>query len=437
MKKLMSLVSFLMLFSSYALFSMEGFESAAEAVGQKAHEKDDAWQGTYAFTCADVAYNGNTLRTLAQFVRDFKDVHPLSEEAPQLHMAEFDQEPTRGPQLLGQRIMHRGNLRCLNGRNCVISCKGPEVSIGDDTDVETFPRFCSVVGHGEELLLVANDGSLHPAGPTDMDKLGHREFVREFGDKKPRFNFVDSSYVSPTGLLPMRFKLGGESKVQTHVGLYDVRQWTLVRLIDFQEAHEETTRFFARPCDQTIVVVYENDGLADCAQLYDPRTGTLEKNIVIDSSRDVRTLFGKTTCHPDWLVPAHNPNVVAVVQNNSQLHGEIVSRFDWRKENEPISSSPSEGLYESGAISDDGEKIAIGLMDCQDSYKFELHEFTYNNGDESDDVIMVPARVKRHSLSVARSQNDGGIREVRVEEPTPSEGQEDESSGGWFSWLSW
>ncbi len=345
----------LMLFSSCAMMAME--------------PETGKWNaGIYA--CVDAQYSGNNLRALARALKDRKDMRPLmacsSEEEPDLRMIDGSGEGLLSECPVGQQIPHQGNLRCLNGKDCVISQGKNGVCIADGTRVANFPGASTVVGNGDDLLLVAHDGSLHSCAA--MDGLPWNLAIAQ----RPQ-PIVDSSYVSPTGLLPMRFQLGGESSPQAHIGLYDVTQHVLVRLIDFKKVHQDSTRVLARPCDQAMVVVSNKD-FSHSAQLYDPRTGTFEKSVTVkvESSR-YREHFGRVVRDPDWLVPAHNLNTLVAIYGSRTL-----CQCDWRQEKlQALWSMGGEGFYESGAISDDGTKVAVVLEDStRETYQSLLHEIT-------------------------------------------------------------
>jgi hypothetical protein len=359
------------------------------------------------FACVDAQYSGNNLRALAKALKDRRDMSPLMacflEEEPDLHMIDGSGEGYLSECPVGQKIPFRGNLRCLNDKDCVISHDKNGVCIADGSRVGSFAGACTVVGNGEDLLLVANDGSLHSyaaiAAMREREWLPYNLVIAQ--KYRSTYDTVDSSHVSPTGLLPMRFQLGGASSPLMHVGLYDVMQQTLVRLIDFKKIHKDSTRILARPCDQTMVVI-SKEGFSHFAELYDPRTGALEKNVTVKvGSSGYREHFGRVVRDPDWLVPAHNLNTLVAVYGSRSL-----CQCDWRQEKlQGLWPVGGEGLYESGAISDDGTKVAVVLEDStRETYQSLVHEIT-GLADVGASVAQ-PEYKKRYNFKVQFSNRD-------------------------------
>jgi hypothetical protein len=236
--------------------------------------------------------------------------------------------------------------------------------------------------------------------------------------------------------------VGGESFPQTHVGLYDVAQYVLVRFIASEHLQKNPARFLARPCDQAMVVVSTND-FSHSAQLYDPRTGAFEKTIqiLVDSTRQ-REHCGRVVRDPDWLVPAHNLNTLVAVYGDTSL-----CQCDWRQEKfQALWSVGGEGCYESGAISDDGTKVAVVLEDgtCE-TYQSLVHEIT-GLADVGASLAQ-PEYKKRYNFKVQFSNRDAQPEDdlsaqaldLVGEDPregVPGDGQ-NAPSGGVFSWLTW
>jgi len=390
--------------------------------------------GIYA--CIDAQYSGNNLRALARAIKNREDMIPLaarfSSEESDMRMIDGTGEGYLSECPVGQQIPFQGNLRCLNGKDCVINGnKG--VAIADGSSVVSFPGACTVVAQGDSLVIVANDGSLHSFGTQKKEALGYYA-------KRPTYDIVDSSYVSPTGLLPMRFQLGGETLSQKHVGLYDVSRHELVHLIASAISHKERTRFLARPCDQAMVVVSNKD-FSHSAQLYDPRTGTFEKTIAVEvGSQGERERLGRVVRTPDWLVPAHNLNTIVAVYGNT-----ILCQCDWRQEKlQALWSIGGEGFYESGAISDDGTKVAVVLEDStrdhsDQTYQSLLHEIT-GLADVGANVAE-PERKERYNFKATWNPNvqpEDDLNEQALDlvgEDLVPANEQSASSGGWRRWL--